>query len=134
MDTTPGRLAPCRAPLTAPRRPPPAGRLPPAAAPAGAQVPRMGAHLRPGWLLPARIRRTRSGRPSRQLRAVDTRRICPPCTDKGRSSGATALPTQPADTAGPPATAARREVSAAGAHPLHDAAVYLHPLSVHGWR
>lgn len=34
-----------------------------------------GRYLRPGWLLPARIRRTRSGRPSRQLRAVDTRKI-----------------------------------------------------------
>lgn len=28
MDTTPGRLAPCRAPPAAPRRPPPAGRRP----------------------------------------------------------------------------------------------------------
>lgn len=70
-----------------------------------------GRYLRPGWLLPARIRRTRSGRPSRQLSAVDTRKICPPCTEKQRSSGATELPTLPAAT-GPPVTAAPGQVSA----------------------
>lgn len=112
-----------------PRRPEPA--------PGSAERGRgKGRYLRPGWLLPARIRRTRSGRPSRQLSAVDTRKICPPCTEKLRSSAGTALPAQPAT--GPAATAARGEVRraqpAAGAHPLHDPAVYLHPVPVHGWR
>lgn len=95
-----------------------------------------GRYLRPGWLLPARIRRTRSGRPSRQLKAVDTRKICPPCTEKRRSSG-TSHPDGRYPPF-PPVTAARGETvrgqPAAGAHPLHDAAVYLHPVPVHGWR
>lgn len=109
----------------------------PEAAPGRAERGRgKGRYLRPGWLLPARIRRTRSGRPSRQLSAVDTRKICPPCTEKLRSSAGTALPAQPAT--GPAATAARGELRraqpTAGAHPLHDPAVYLHPVPVHGWR
>lgn len=90
-----------------------------------------GSHLRPGWLRPARIRRTRSGSPSRQLSAVDTRRICPPCTEKRRSSGATALPAHPASPYRCPGLGKPRP---AGAHPLHDPAVYLHPVPVHGCR
>lgn len=99
--------------------------------PGGAGV-RRGRYLRPGWLLPARIRRTLSGRPSRQLRAVDTRRICPPC----RGNGAR----QPLRLPAPlPAGGARRAEPStaqpgADAHPLHDPAVYLHPVPIHGWQ
>lgn len=92
---------------------------------------RGGSHLRPGWLRPARIRRTRRGTPSRQLSAVDTRRICPPCTEKRRLSGATALAAHPAIPYRCPGPGKPRP---AGAHPLHDPAVYLHPVPVHGWR
>lgn len=90
--------------------------------PGGRAGARQGHYLRPGWLLPARMRRTLSGRPSRQLSAVDTRRICPPCKER-RSSGAAARQ-----------GTARPSPARLGAHPLHDAAVYLHPVPVHGWQ
>lgn len=105
----------------------PTGREGPAERPGTAGE---GSHLRPGWLRPARIRRTRTGSPSRQLSAVDTRRICPPCTEKRRSSGATALAAYPAS---PHRCLGPGEPRPAGAHPLHDPAVYLHPVPVHGW-
>lgn len=62
---------------------------------------------------------------------MDTRRICPPCTEKWHSSGATALPAHPASPYRCPGPGKPRP---AGSHPLHDPAIYLHPVPVHGWR
>lgn len=60
------------------------------------RLPGAPTYLRPGVLRPARIFCTRKGRPSRQLRAVDTLRICPPwCREKKREIRPASSPPQP---------------------------------------
>lgn len=101
-------------------------RIPhPAAAPPNARF-----YLRPGVLRPARIFCTRKGRPRRQLRAVETLRIWPPCQGCGwegrerTSDRNTLLP-----SLGCSATGSRPRT-----HPFHDPAVHLHPLPGHWGR
>lgn len=73
-------------------------------------------------LRPARIFCTRKGRPRRQLRAVDTLRIWPPCQGCG---WARRERTSDGEAHFPPPPALPRT------HPFHDPAVHLHPLSRH---
>lgn len=94
-------------------------------------LPSAPIYLRPGVLRPARIFCTRKGRPRRQLRAVDTLRIWPPCPGRGcgeerehQTRKLCPWPRPGPPPLGPPLST----------HPFHDPAVHLHRLPCHGER